>query len=143
MLLQSDIEQSKWYKRYKQDSKETPLTDRWLRGLARTIAHAIRNSELENLHAGIFPDSKKDDYPDMKILTPNGKIPWVEGSRISDKEMRLLMLIFEQKIEGILNLMSQWGLLNLTEDRLEILEKIEKVFFQDGVSWDNPRKEIK
>jgi hypothetical protein len=30
----------------------------------------MRNSELENLHAGVTPSSATGDYTDVKVVTP-------------------------------------------------------------------------
>ena len=60
------------------------------------------NTELEDLHAGISPSSKTGDYTDVKVVTPYGEIKWNELSRISDKEMRSLMLSVERAIEAVL-----------------------------------------
>jgi hypothetical protein len=60
--------------------------------LARAIVlHCMRNTRLEDLHAGIYPDSATGDYTDVKVVSPYGEIPWNEASRISDAEMRNLM----------------------------------------------------
>lgn len=60
--------------------------------LAKAIAlHAFRNP-LEDLHAGITPSSKTGDYSDVKVVTPYGEIPWNRLSRISDDEMKVLMI---------------------------------------------------
>lgn len=59
--------------------------------LAKIITlHCVRNSYLEDLHAGIFPSSKTGDYSDVKVVTPYGEIPWNKLGRISDDEMKLL-----------------------------------------------------
>src|SRR5579862_3165346 len=55
------------------------------------VRECFRNSELENLHAGIIPDSKTGDYTDVKVVTPFGEIPWRELSRFDDVEMKRLM----------------------------------------------------
>lgn len=52
----------------------------------------MRNSELENLHAGTFPSSQAGDFSDVKVVTPYGEIPWSRLSRISDAEMKVLMI---------------------------------------------------
>ena len=56
------------------------------------IETCMRNSELENLHAGVTPDSATGDYTDVKVVTPYGEIPWAQLSRISDEEMKALMI---------------------------------------------------
>jgi hypothetical protein len=53
--------------------------------------HCVRNSYLEELHAGISPSSKTGDYTDVKVISPYGEIPWNRVGRISDEEMKLLM----------------------------------------------------
>ena len=60
---------------------------------------AIRNS-LEDLHSGIFPSTKTNDYSDVKVVTPYGEIPWNNISRISDKELRTLMLEIEIRLHN-------------------------------------------
>ncbi len=52
--------------------------------------HCVRNSSLEDLHAGIFPSSKTGDYTDVKVVSPYGEIAWNRVSRISDEEMQRL-----------------------------------------------------
>jgi hypothetical protein len=60
--------------------------------LAKAIAAiCVRNSFLEDLHAGTRPSSKSGDYSDVKIVTPYGEIAWRNLSRISDREMKRLM----------------------------------------------------
>ncbi len=56
------------------------------------VETCMRNSELENLHAGIFPSSESGDFGDVKVVTPYGEIPWPQLSRISDAEMKVLMI---------------------------------------------------
>ena len=58
----------------------------------------VRNTELENLHAGIFPASESGDYADVKVVSPYGEIPWTNLSRISDAEMRELMIEITNKV---------------------------------------------
>lgn len=59
--------------------------------LAKLLAfHCVRNSYLEELHAGIFPSSQTGDYTDVKVISPYGEIAWNRVGRISDEEMRQL-----------------------------------------------------
>jgi len=67
--------------------------------LAKAIAAlCVRNTFLEDLHAGTSPSSKTGDYSDVKIVTPYGEIPWRNASRISDEEMKRLMKEVVSKI---------------------------------------------
>lgn len=64
--------------------------------LSRFLAvYGVRNTMLEDLHAGKYPSSKTKDFSDVKVVSPYGEIPWNELSRINDKEMRELMLILK------------------------------------------------
>ena len=70
-----------------------PTERRLLAMAARSIAEiCVRNSYLEDLHAGTFPDSCAGDYSDVKVVSPYGEIPWNDVSRISDAEMKALMV---------------------------------------------------
>ena len=61
------------------------------------VQRCFRNSVLEDLHAGIAPDSKAGDYSDVVVSTPFGEIPWAKFSRFDDKEMKTLMIDVVQK----------------------------------------------
>jgi hypothetical protein len=67
--------------------------DQLRKRLAKEMAlRCFRNTELENLHAGIVPNSKAGDYSDVKVVSPFGDIPWPELSRLSNREMKVLMI---------------------------------------------------
>jgi hypothetical protein len=72
------------------------LTAREERDLQRMtlalVETCVRNTGLEDLHAGRFPRSRTGDYSDVTVITPDGEIPWTEVSRISDEEMKALMI---------------------------------------------------
>ncbi len=61
------------------------------------VQRCFRNSVLEDLHAGIAPDSKAGDYLDVVVSTPFGEIPWSKLSRFDDEEMKTLMIDVVQK----------------------------------------------
>ena len=61
------------------------------------VHHCFQNSVLEDLHAGIAPDSKSGDYSDVVVSTPFGEIPWRKLSRFDDAEMKKLMIDVVQK----------------------------------------------
>ena len=81
------------------DAIRVLITDQVLqKRLAKYLVHrCFRNSVLEDLHAGIAPDSKAGDYSDVLVTTPFGEIPWPKLSRFDDKEIKTLMIDVVQK----------------------------------------------
>ena len=67
---------------------------RWFRNrLAKLMAHdCFRNTKLEDFHSGKYLSSKTGDHCDVKVVSPFGEIPWKELSRLSDEEMKILMI---------------------------------------------------
>ncbi len=64
-----------------------------LERLAKSMVElCVRNTVLEDYHAGRFPRSRAGDYSDVRVVTPDGEIPWHDLSRISDDEMKALMI---------------------------------------------------
>ena len=61
--------------------------------LAKLMARdCFRNTILEDFHAGKVPSSQAGDHYDVKVITPYGEIQWDRLSRISDAEMKALMI---------------------------------------------------
>jgi hypothetical protein len=56
------------------------------------VLQCFRNSLLEDLHSGVTPSSASGDYSDVHVTTPYGEIPWPKLSRLSDEEMKSLMI---------------------------------------------------
>ncbi|MBA4092374.1 MAG: hypothetical protein C0494_17530 [Sphingobium sp.] len=56
------------------------------------VEQCVRNTSLEDLHAGLVPGSIAGDFSDVKVVTPFGEIPWSGVSRIFDEEMKALMI---------------------------------------------------
>jgi hypothetical protein len=77
------------------------------RNLARLtkslVEVCVRNTGLEDLHAGIFPATEAGDYSDVKVITPYGEIPWTKLSRISDEEMKRLMIEIVDRVFTFVN----------------------------------------
>lgn len=65
---------------------------RALEKMAKSLVAVCVRDTLEDLHAGIFPSSGTGDYSDVKVVTPYGEIPWNRLGRISDQEMKPLMI---------------------------------------------------
>jgi|CXWL01.1.fsa_nt_gi hypothetical protein len=93
------------------------------------VLRCFRNTELENLHAGIIPHSETGDYSDVYVVTPAGKIAWSEVSRISNDEIKILMQEVVNKTYSFL--------MNMGDD--DFLEKSLKYSQRRTHSWDKPK----
>ena len=52
----------------------------------------VRNTMLEDFHAGIEPVTHTGDFSDVVVVDANGRrVPWSEVSRIGNEEMGRLM----------------------------------------------------
>mgnify|MGYP001790954529 CR=1 FL=1 len=94
----------------------------------------VRNTIIENYHAGIVPKSKTGDYSDVKVITPYGEIPWNELSRISDPEM----MAFNKEVVN--NLYAYLHCLvnpDVDPDLKETLMKYASDFYPS--EWDEPQ----
>jgi hypothetical protein len=81
--------------------------------LAKLITlHCVRNTFLEELHAGTFPSSQTGDYSDVKVVSPYGEIPWNRLGRIDDDEMKKLVKEIVNKIFTFLLYFQQESLPN-------------------------------
>ena len=73
--------------------QELARNEMLLKRLAKFMAcECFRNTKLEDFHAGTFPSSRSGDYSDVKVVSPYGEIAWQDVSRLSDDEMKLLMI---------------------------------------------------
>jgi hypothetical protein len=61
--------------------------------LAKVMAlMCVRNTKLEDLHAGVLPVSKLGDFSDVVVKDAEGReIPWTEVSHFDDGLMRNFM----------------------------------------------------
>ncbi len=52
----------------------------------------VRNTHIENIHAGLTPATHTGDWSDVTVLDADGRrIPWTDVSHITDDDMRELM----------------------------------------------------
>ena len=52
----------------------------------------VRNTKLEDIHAGIVPVTRTGDYSDVTVVDADGqRIPWLRVSHFDDDAMRDLM----------------------------------------------------
>jgi len=89
------------------DSQTTRAQLRALEKIAQSLVEVCVRNSLEDLHAGIFPSSRTGDYSDVKVVTPNGEIPWTRLARISDEEMKPVMIHIVNKTFTFLRFMEE------------------------------------
>ena len=73
---------------------EHPSPDDALQSLLiRTmVLVCVRNSKIEDIHAGFTPVTKTGDYSDVTVIDADGRrIPWPDVSHIDDEQMRDFM----------------------------------------------------
>ena len=62
---------------------------KWVKIMAMTC---VRNTKLEDIHAGLAPITRTGDYSDVVVVDADGtRIPWNRVSRFDDDTMRDLM----------------------------------------------------
>ena len=88
----------------------------------------MRNTSIENLHAGTEPFSETGDYSDVRVVTPQGEIPWADVSHISNDAMRALMKEAVNKIYTIL----------LRLEDPAFVERMEEMTRCMTCQWDEP-----
>ena len=101
------------------------------------LANAItvdcfRNTNIENIHAGITPVSQTGDFSDIYVVDATGKkIAWKDVSRISQEKMRLLNKEISNRVFTLLeDAATVSGARNLIK-RLEFAMRC-------SVDWDLP-----
>lgn len=90
------------------------------------VLTCFRNSKLENIHAGIVPQTEAGDYSDVFVTTPDGTIPWNKTSKISDPMMKELMIDVTNKLYNFL--------LKMGDE--EFLEKTLRYSREFTTGWD-------
>jgi hypothetical protein len=104
-----------------------------MKRLAKLMAlECFRNSKLEDLHAGIYPSSQSGDYSDVKVVTPYGEISWERLGRLSDDEMKMLMIdVVDRCYEFLSELLDHQSAAVIIK-RLKLRDPLPR--------WNDPRK---
>jgi len=97
--------------------------------LAKTLAMlCVRNTTLEDLHAGVTPVTRTGDHSDVVVIDAEGReIPWAEVSHLDDEAMRALM-------RQIVNRLYTF---HLKADDPDLRETIDRWAAAAG-AWDDP-----
>ena len=89
----------------------------------------VRNTKLEDLHAGLVPVTKTGDYSDVTVIDGDGRqIPWNDVSHIDDDAMRELM---RQIVDRVYTFQVKAG----DPALLKVVEQWSSV----AAAWDEPR----
>jgi len=102
------------------------LAREWAKNIA---AHCVRLTCIEQIHEGKSPRSVTGDYSDVKVVTPDGKIPWNDVSRMSDDEMRDFM---KQVVDRLYTVFMRFG------DKA-FMDYFHKRGQQLTYQWDEPQ----
>jgi hypothetical protein len=89
----------------------------------------VRNTCIEDIHAGIEPCSQIGDFSDAKVVTPYGEIPWNKLSRIRNDEMREFMKEVVDRLYTVL----------LRLDDPGVLERLDQYARRATRAWDAPK----
>ncbi|MDP5306336.1 hypothetical protein [Paracoccus spongiarum] len=98
--------------------------------LAKLMAMiCVRNTGIEDLHAGTVPVTHKGDYSDVFITDADGRqIPWSDASHLDDDEMRNLM---RQIVDRLYTF-------HLKADDAEFRDHLDRWLAVAG-RWDEPK----
>jgi hypothetical protein len=106
------------------------VTENDAKQLALGIAlRCVRNTFLEDLHAGTPLSSIAEDYADVKVVAPGGEIEWTRISRLSNDEMRQLMKEVVNKLYSVL--------LRLNDP--VFVESVKQFGKRGTIGWDEPQ----
>lgn len=95
----------------------------------RMVVNCVRNTVLENFHAGRGPISKTKDGSDIKVIDAEGnEYRWDEVSRISDPEMKEFI---KQVVDRTYTFLNFW------ED--EEFQKLMSRYEASTRKWDAPK----
>ena len=97
--------------------------------LAKIMAMlCVRNTHIENIHAGLTPVTHSGDWSDVTVIDADGRrIPWTEVSHITDDDMRELMRQIVNRLYSF----------HLCADDPKLQAEIEKWMAVAG-KWDEP-----
>ena len=104
--------------------------DRLASLLVRTMAQqCVRNTALEDIHAGTTPVIRTGDYSDMTVVDAEGwRIPWPDVWHFGDDDMRALMREIVDKLYTFLLLSGEPGFLEHAD-----------IWMVGASRWDEPK----
>jgi len=106
----------------------------------------VRNTKLEDIHAGLVPVTKTGDYSDVTVVDGEGRrIPWNDVSHFDDDAMRDLMRqivdrVYTSQVKSedpaFLRVIDRWSSVaaRWDEPRLDAVLLNEMELARDGMS---------
>ena len=110
---------------------DNPSPDDQLRSLLiRTMALlCVRNTLLEDIHAGLTPVTRTGDYSDVTVIDADGRrIPWPSVSHFDDDTMRDLMRLVVDRLYSF----------EVRSQEPHFLERID-LWMKAASRWDEPK----
>ena len=110
------------------------MDEELLRGLRAEVAKAmamfcVRNTKLDNPHAGVVLATRTGDYSDVLVIHADGRRrPWPEVSHFDDDAMRDLMREVVDRLYTFQELAGEPGMLRLVERWSTVTRR-----------WDEPK----
>lgn len=93
-----------------------------------TAMLCVRNTRLEELHAGRVPVSNTGDFSDVKVVDAEGnEIPWNDVSHFDDNEIKLLM-------KQIVNRLYTFQIMSDDPD----MQRMVNLWMSVAGKWDDP-----
>lgn len=117
----------------KDNSDYKKITETLKKEALTMTVNCVRNTVIEDYHAGKVPKSKTGDYSDVKVVTPYGEIAWNDLSRINDQEMKA----FNKEVVNKIYTYLEFLLNPKHEDKQEAFLKICNMFYPNN--WDEPK----
>ena len=98
--------------------------------LVRAMAmQCVRNTALEDIHAGAGPVTRTGDWSDVTVVDAEGRrIPWPEVSHFGDDDMRALMREIVDKLYTFLLLSREPGFMDCIG-----------IWMRSASRWDEPQ----
>ena len=110
---------------------EHPSPDDALQSLLiRTmVVTCVRNTSIEEIHAGLAPVTKTGDYSDVTVIDADGRrIPWPDVSHFDDEQMRDFMRQVVDRIHTFTVRSNEAGFLDRIAPWMDVASR-----------WDEPK----
>ena len=96
--------------------------------LIRTmVLTCVRNTSIENVHAGLTLVTRTGDYSDVMVIDADGRrIPWPDVSHIDDEQMRDLMRQVVDRIHTFTARSNEPGFLDRIAPWMDVASRLDE-----------------